>query len=181
MEIINFINGKGKLASEPILKEFVEKYPTQNKGILGSDAIAFVKRFNKDCALVEDNNYLIKTTGALFYVINGCHMFYIYRAGDVIEKWDPSTWQHTINNCTLYAALVAIIRPLTSFEKTKELIRKISDKPNTESCNKLAEISQHFFNRGLSYFIYPSLPTMNTAFKPKRNKRVKVSNSRNSH
>lgn len=154
MEIINFINDKGTLTSEPVIESFVQKYPNQNNGILGEDALKFVKRFNSDCVLVEDNNYLIKTDSALFYVIAGTHMFYIYRTADAIEKWDPITWQHTTNNCTLYAALVAIIRPLTTFEKTKELIRKISDKQDTESCKKLAEISQHFFNRGLSCFRY---------------------------
>ena len=157
MEIINFINDNGVLASDPVLKEFVEKYPTQNKGILGEDAIRFVKMFNDSCTLVYDNNYIIKTEGVLVYVLNGQHMFYLYRddEANTIEKWDPSTWQQTTNNCTLYAALVAIIRPLTTFEKTKQLIYKILDTPGSKTALKLAEISEHFFARGLSYFVYP--------------------------
>ena len=157
MEIINFINDKGKLVSEPILDQFVEKYPNQNQGLLGTDVYEFAKRFNDDCTLIEDKNYLITAKSSLFYVLCGSHMFYVYNNGDVIEKWDPMTWQHTTNNCTLYAALVAIIRPLTTFEKTKELLRKISDAEGSSTCKKLAEISQHFFNRGLSNFIYPSV------------------------
>ena len=157
VEIIDFINDKGKLTSPPILEEFIEKYPNQNKGLLGEDVLKWVRFYNDNCSLVEDKNVLIRTDGVLMYVMNGSHMFYLYKNDEegYVEKWDPSTWQQTTNNCSLYAALVAIIRPITSFEKTKELIKKVLDSRGSSTCKKLAEISQHFFNRGIDCFNYP--------------------------
>ena len=156
MEIIEFINNGKELTSEPILTEFVNSYPMQNDGILGKDAIEFARLFNPDVSLVEDNNYRIRTQGVLMYVLCGSHMFYMYNNEDehVIEKWDPATWQKSTNNCTLYAAILAAVRPLLSFEDTAKLIGRILDTPNTESAKRLAEISNHFFARDITHFKY---------------------------
>lgn len=90
------------------------------------------------------------------YVLNGQHMFYLYNDTDngIIEKWDPSAWQRTKNNCTLYAGICAIIRPIVGFEETKMLLRKIIDKQNSFEARLLAEISEHFFKRGYDMFRY---------------------------
>ena len=158
MEIINFIHGTGKLFTAPILTEFREVFASQNAGILGTDAFQFAKLYNDDVTLIEDNNYIVRQHSILVYIQNGSHMFYLYRnpSSDVLEKWDPSSWQHTSNNCTLYSALIAIIRPITSFEETKHLLHKIIDAQGSEGAKILSEISLHFFARGISYFRYSS-------------------------
>lgn len=159
MEIINFIKGKGELFSEPVMKEFVQKYPNQHNGILGWDAVKFVLKYHSDIDYAEDECRIISARGVLMYVYNGQHMFYLYNDHErgILEKWDPSEWQCTTNNCTLYAALVAIIRPLKSFNKTRKLIRMIIDTPNSEGAMRLAQISKHFFGRGYDLFEYPTL------------------------
>ena len=155
--IVNFIKGSGTLVSPPILTEFREIYPNQNGGILGPDALRFAQLFNNDVVMIEDNNYIVRQHSILIYIHNGAHMFYIYNNGGMIEKWDPASWQHTSNNCTLYSALLAIIRPISSFEETKQLIKKIVDAQNSEGARLLGQISLHFFSRGQTYFRYFSL------------------------
>lgn len=156
MEIINFINNNGKLKSKPILKKWKEIYPNQNNGILGEDILKFVQLFNDDVELIDDNNYKISSSNCLFYVLNGSHMFYLYNNFEekIIEKWDPSTFQKTTNNCTLYCGILAIIRPFLTFQETRKLIKKLDDSKDSESCYKLAEISNYFFNRGIDKFNY---------------------------
>lgn len=156
MEIVKFINDGEPLTSPPILTEFVEKYPKQNAGLLGEDIFKFVQEFNKDVSLLYDDNYVCNTNGLLFYVMNGSHMFYVYRnvKDNTIEKWDPSTWQCTTNNCTLYAGLCAIIRPLVSFADMKAILLKITDKKDSDGARLLGIISKHFFNRGEELFRY---------------------------
>lgn len=158
MEIINFIKGKGKLFSEPLMTEFVQKFPNQHNGILGWDAAKFALMFNKDVDYVEDECHIIDAKNILVYVCGGQHMFYLYNDHErgILEKWDPSEWQHTTNNCTLYSALLAIIRPLKSFKKTKKLIQMLIDAPNSEGAIRLAAISKHFFGRGYECFEYRS-------------------------
>lgn len=75
---------------------------------------------------------------------------------DIIEKWDPSTWQKTTNNCTLYAGLCAILRPLVTFDELKKLLLMLVDEKDSNGTKKLSEISKHFFNRDESWFRYPT-------------------------
>lgn len=156
MEIVNFINGKGVLTSKNILEKFEEKYPNQNGSILGEDIEKFVRLFNEDVSLIDDRNYTINNKNILMYVLNGQHMFYLYNNTEkgIIEKWDPLTWQKSKNNCTLYAGICAIVRPVVGFEKTKLLLRKIIDEQNSSGARVLAEISEHFFKRGYDMFRY---------------------------
>lgn len=150
-EIINFINDKGILASEPITKVF---QPDVDDSIRLNDILSFVRRYNTNCSLVEDTNVIIRTQSSIFNINNGNSIFYIYNNNDVIEKWDPSSFSYSNNNNSLYCGLLAIIRPELSFDKTKKLISKIIDKPSTSACHKLSDISEHFFGRGFSYFKY---------------------------
>jgi hypothetical protein len=154
MEIINFIMKGTPLKSKPVMSEFVIKYKQQNNGILGEDAYKFVRMFNKDVSYFMDTTVDIKTTGVLLYVLNGQHMFYLFRNKNVIEKWDSDKYQHTSNNCTLYAALCAIMRPLTTKKKLHKILERIEDAQNSESSKRLAVISKHFFGRGEEYFNY---------------------------
>ena len=155
-EIINFIKGKGKLVSPPILLTFKETYENRNGEILPEDIYRFVKTFTNDVALVDDKNYIIRERGILINSHDG-HMFYIYNnPGGAVEKWDSITWQRTTNNTSLYTGILAIIRPKCSFEQTKELIRKIIDKQNSEGARLMGEISLHFFARSQAYFRYPT-------------------------
>lgn len=163
MEIINFIKGKGKLVSEPILYHFENSHPNQNSSILATDALQFVKLFNSDVALIDDNNYIIHEHNILVQQFNrslfnhgNFHMYYLYNNNGTLEKWDPMTFQFTSNNSSLYSAILAIIRPHLTFEETKRLLREIIDEPNTHSLNLIAEISSHFFSRGLSHFHFTS-------------------------
>lgn len=177
MEIIRFIKGKGKLFSEPVMTEFVQKFPNQHNGILGWDAAKFVHKFNSDTEYVDDKSYVINARGVLVYVMDGAHMFYLYNDHErgIIEKWDPSSWQHTTNNCTLYSALVAIIRPLKSFKKTKKLIQMLVDTPNTETAMRLAAISKHFFGRGYECFEYrTSAPATDKKLMPHKMRSYKA-------
>lgn len=156
-EIINFIKGKGKLVSLPILTEFKKTYANKNDEILPQHAIQFVKSFNTDAVLIDDKNYIIRQKSILINSSQDGHMFYIYNnPNGMVEKWDSSTWQKTTNNTSLYAAFLAIIRPNCSFEQTKELIGKIIDKQNSEGARLLGEISLHFFARSQAHFRYPN-------------------------
>lgn len=185
-EIIDFIKGKGKLSSPPILFEFKETYGNRNGEILPQHVLQFTRLFNNDVVLLDDGNYSnIRQRSIMinlhsndeYKLLHGkandnsnnayllypivSRMFYIYINSDGgIEKWDPITWQHTTNNTSLYTALVAIIRPKCSFEQTKELISKIIDSYDSEGARLLGEISLHFFARGRSYFRYPTLKTI---------------------
>ena len=166
-EIINFIKGNGKLVSPPILLEFKRTILNTNNEILPKDAYEFVKLFTHDVTLIEDDNFVIRQRNILHSTrdfTGTITTFYLYNnPSGTIEKWSPPTWQKTTNNSTLYSAILAIIRPNCSFEQTKELIRKIIDKQDSEGARLLGEISLHFFARGQSYFRYPST----TTFTPK--------------
>lgn len=156
MEIVNFINGNGSLTSKNILEKFEDKYPNQNSSILGEDIEKFVRMFNEDVSLIDDRNYTINNKNILMYILNRQHMFYLYNNTEkgIIEKWDPSTWQKSKNNSTLYAGICAIVRPIVGFEKTKMLLRKIIDEQNSSGARMLSEISEHFFKRGYDMFRY---------------------------
>lgn len=156
MELINFIMKGDKLTSSPVLTEFVEKYPLQNGGILGEDVLKFTQLFGTNVSLILDNNYRITTKGVLMYVVGGTHMFYLYNNDEehVLEKWDPSTWQKTTNNCTLYTGIIAVVRPHLTFEQTAQLIGRIIDTKDSETAKRLATISKHFFARDISWFRY---------------------------
>ena len=171
MEIVNFINGKGKLTSRSVYNDdFNPDILDSNGMLLNTCILRFVKMFNDDVTLVDNSNYLIKSTSVLVDVqikanvdINSTststrhrHMFYLYhnKKKGIIEKWDPLTWQKSKNNCVIYAGLCAIIRPITSFEKTKDLLRKIIDARNSSGALKLSEITEHFFKYGQEKFIY---------------------------
>jgi hypothetical protein len=154
MELIDFIMKGIPLKSKPVLTKFVIKYKQQNNGILGEDAFKFVKIFNKDITYCTDCSTEIKTDGALIYILNGQHMFYLYRTPTAIEKWDADLHQHTSNNCTLFASICAIIRPLVTKAKMKKILERIDDKKGSDSSKRLAAISKHFFARGEEYFVY---------------------------
>lgn len=63
--------------------------------------------------------------------------------------------QYSTNNCSLLMGIVGVIRPFVKNMKTMmQILKLVSDKPGTKSCKKLAEISKHYFGRGIEYFNY---------------------------
>lgn len=155
MEILNFILHDTLLTSPPISTKFVVKWPGQNNGILHEDAVKFAKMFNKDVVLVEQQSYLHINSKHILYD-SGHHMIYIHiNDRNEVEKHDSARWQGTSNNCTLYAPLCAILRPLMKTpEELYDVLKLVSDKRGTKSAIKLAKISEHFFARDISKFAY---------------------------
>jgi len=94
------------------------------------------------------------------------HTILLYKnANGKIERYDTmnekinankkTKIQYSSNNCSLFMGIVGIIRPLVKDMKTMmKILKLVSDEPNTESCEKLAEISHHYFGRGKEYFNY---------------------------
>lgn len=154
-EIINFIRDGADLTSPAISETFVNESQEQNNGVSERHIYEFVKRYRTDCPRVENmsvatdtNNFLYKHRG---------HLIYVYFS-DKLEKWDSNgCWQHTTNNCNLFAGITAIIRPYLSRQETKTLLERLDDTRGSESAKRLAAISKHFFGRGEEYFEYPSV------------------------
>jgi hypothetical protein len=70
-----------------------------------------------------------------------------------LNKNDKKKIQYTSNNCSLFMGIVGVIRPLVKDMKTMmQILKMVCDKPNTTSCEKLGEISKHYFGRGIEYF-----------------------------
>lgn len=60
-----------------------------------------------------------------------------------------------LTNCSLLIGIVGIIRSVVKDMKTMmKILKLVSDKQNTKACDKLAEISYHYFGRGKEYFNY---------------------------
>ena len=145
-EIINFIKGKGKLVS-PAIPLPPSTHPSASE-LTTLDILQFVKLFNNDVVIIENGNFIIRQRNIIH---NGSQKFYLYNSPNgVVEKWEPSTWQHSTDFTLLYCGILAIIRPITSFEKTKELLRIIIDTPNSDGYKILTQIVEHFFTRSQS-------------------------------
>ena len=137
------INGKDFI-SPPCKNEFTEKYPMQNGGILGEDAYAFAKQYNDNIYLVQDETVKTNSDDMLLYVLNGSHMIYIHKD----EVYDSSQFQQTSNNCTLWAAIIAVIRPcVKDYDEMINIIEHITQE-------QLQKISKHFFGRDKHWFKY---------------------------
>ncbi len=73
----------------------------------------------------------------------------------IIEDYNSYMFQCTKNNCSLYAGLIIILRPLLkNMNEMKSILKLINDKQNSKSVLKLAEISKYYFDRGIEYFRY---------------------------
>ena len=155
---INELNDEQNKCKEP----FKEIYPTQNGGLYDDQIIDWVKRMNpknnfvyKDCkcSLYEINTD--KTNQIMLISINMCHLYAVYVNNGIMENYDTSNWQQTSNNCTLYAGIVAIIRPLVkNMSEMFELLKGIKDEKGTNESMKLARISEYYFGRGIEWFRY---------------------------
>lgn len=161
MELLEFIvNDKPLTNKKFVTKKFIPKYKNQNNGVLEPDIYKFIKLYNKDIEMnyLTMGNILQKHHACLFSL--GCHVVLLYKNNKGhIEKYDSAdkkfAIQYTSNNCTLYAGIVGIIRPLVKDMKTMiKILKMVSDKPNTKSCQKIEEISKHYFGRGIKYFNY---------------------------
>lgn len=166
-QLIKFIKGETnelndkehKLYDKPFERECL----TSNGGINHDEIIKWVSLINgKD---FKFNNYVLEsrmieqkiTPNQNEYKLIRIpgHSFVQYVHDNIIETYDSAKWQSTTNNCTLYAALVLVIRPhVTNMTEMMELLKMIQDKPHTESCNKLAKISEYYFGRGIEWFRY---------------------------
>lgn len=125
-----------------------------------TDIYKFIKLYNKDIEFCSYCNEIILKKHKTCLMSHGGHTVLLYKNdnGD-IEKYDSGNRknkiQWTSNNCTLFAGIVGIIRPLVKNMKIMmQILKMVSDKPHTKSCKKMIEISQHYFNRGIEYFNY---------------------------
>lgn len=166
--LLSFIRGEIDELNDESNKcnnEFVEVRPhkQQNGGIDDEDIIDWVKRMNPslefgyyklNCSMYEMNANL---NGRITIIRCRGHMWTIYANNGILENYDTSRWQNTANNCTLYAGIVAIIRPLVDGSREmRELMLRINDKEGTESCERVAKISKYYFGRGEEWFKFPS-------------------------
>lgn len=84
---------------------------------------------------------------------NKGHMSVIYNNGSTLEIYETAVWQHTANNCSLYAGLVLILRPLVNnMNEMFEILKQLEDIEGSKTCEKLAAISKYYFGRGLDMF-----------------------------
>lgn len=150
MELLLFLEKDKPLPDNttPILSEFKEKYPNQNGGLLCEDVIKFAKRFNKYCILLHNEEQIF--TGNTDFLItdeNEQHTYYIHvnYERQKFEKYDDYLHSNYSNNCTLYSAVAAAIRPYRSGKQTLEILNKITHE-------QWVEISKHYFNRGEEWF-----------------------------
>jgi hypothetical protein len=161
MELLEFIvNNKPLTNKKFVTKKFVSKYDQQNNGLLDQDTYKFIRLYNKDVEMnyLKMDKLFKKHQTCLFSM--GCHTVILFKnKNNDIEKYDSADSKYEIqwtsNNCTLYAGIVGIIRPLVKDMRAMiNILRLVSDKPNTPSCKKLVEISTHYFGRGGEFFNY---------------------------
>lgn len=161
MDIIDFIlHDKPLPKNKYVLKKFVIKSKWQNNGVMETDAFKFIKLYNNDVEFCYYCSGLILNNHNTCLLSMGGHTILLYKnSSGNIEKYDSADphnrLQYTSNNCTLFAAIIGAIRPLLKDMKTTiKIMKMLSDKKNTKSSRKLAEISKHYFNRGIEYFGY---------------------------
>ena len=161
MELLRYIVNDEPLTNKKyVLKKFIIKSKWQNNGVMEDDAYKFIKLYNKNVEFCHYCDGIILQKHNTCLLSQGGHTTLLYKnAAGQIEKYDSLSKKHLVqyssNNCTLYAGIVGIIRPLVKDMKTMlKILELVSDKPNTKSCDKLAEISLHYFNRGKEYFGY---------------------------
>ena len=161
MELLEFIvNDKPLTNKKYVLKKFVIKSKWQNRGVMEDDIFKFIKLYNKDVEFCYFCNGIILEKHKTCLLTMGGHTVLLYKNDkNQIEKYDSANQKNAIqwtsNNCTLFAGIVGIIRPLVKDMKTMmKILKLVSDKPNTKSSKKLAEISKHYFARGIEYFGY---------------------------
>ena len=172
MEIISFLERNEPLKSEPILKEFKEKYPNQNGGLLCDDVIKLAKRFNRYCILLHGDEETFRgNTDFLITDDEEHHVYYIHidYERQKFEKYDNAHHAIYTNNCTLYAAVAASIRPYRTSKQTIEILSKITH-------TQWVEISKHFFNRGEEWFKKISTQKMEGGTTAKQTLASKISN-----
>lgn len=148
-----------------IFTYFTEHYPQQNAGILDEDIIKWVKKMNPELkfkykvfksSIFEINT---KQEGFIMCSINHYHTYIIYIHNGIIENYDTGFWQHTTNNCSLYAGIILIIRPLLkSMNEMINILKLIDDTKDSKTCLKLSKISEYYFGRNINFFDYRLTP-----------------------
>ena len=164
-QLLKFIkSNKNKLTDNEhiVFKNFVEKYPNQNGGILDSDIIKWIKMMNPNVKFkyITHQNSIFninfnKIDGFIIHSINHYHTYVTYYHDGIFENYDTGFFQHTINNCSLYAGLIIILRPLLkSINQMINILKLLEDTKNSTTVLKLAEISKFYFARDIKYFKY---------------------------
>ena len=149
-EIYNYIMHNTPFITPATSKIFTERYPNQNGGILGEDAYNFAKRYNFNLKLIQDETSKTSSDDILLYVLNGSHTIYIHKD----EVYDSSQFQQTSNGCTLWAAVIASLRPcVKSYGEMMNIIKHITQE-------QLQIISAHFFGRDKKWFKYNNAQTL---------------------
>lgn len=145
---------------------FKEEYPMQNRGLYDEQILDWIKRMspnNKFIYIVcKSSLYEVNTNKSnqvMLISLNKRHLYAMYANGGILENYDTSNWQKTSNNCTLYAGIVAIVRPLvSSMSEMFNILKLIDDTEGSKSCEKLASISKYYFGRGLEMFRFCKSP-----------------------
>lgn len=150
MELVDFIINNKKLTSKPIPKSSL----SDNKDISLQSISSFIKRYNKDCAIISDATGIVKHKTLIITNNNKSFVIYFDLEKQQFEKYDPSSFSKTDNNNNLYCAIIASVRPVLDFQKTKQLLKKISDEKDSISATKLSELSKHFFGKNITDFNY---------------------------
>ena len=93
----------------------------------------------------KDGYYLVRYPG---------HLVFEYQHDGVCEVFDSNgAVQHSSNGCTLFAGIIAIIRPLCgSFKEALNVWKMVEEKPGTDGYNRLVRVSEYYFGRGIEYF-----------------------------
>lgn len=164
MELLEFIINDVPLTnSKFVTKNFVIKYKQQNNEILNLDILKFIRLYNGKSELCENcNDKIFKKYNTTYLIEFSTHTILLYKNNKgEIEKYDINNFdkknkvQYSTNNCSLYMGIIGVIRPFVKDMKNMlQILNMVSDEPGTKSCDKLAEISKHYFGRGIEYFVY---------------------------
>lgn len=162
--LLSFIKGEIKELDDKehiLLTKFENKYPGQNGGLMDQHVVDWIHLMNPDLHVDyhKRNSRMMNLgkdlEGLKLISIRGFHLYAAYNHGNGYEIYDTAGWQNTQNNCTLYAAIVCVIRPLvSSISEMYEILTMIHDKQGSESAMKLAAISKYYFDRGIEWFKY---------------------------
>ena len=162
--LLKFIRGEIKTLNDPkhIKYKIFQQNPKYELYVIDFDDIAnWVKQMNPNVEFSIERfessfiqvkvNPDVKKFKAICY--NNTHMTVMYNNGLTLEIYDSTFWQHTANNCSLYAGLVLMLRPLVKdMDEMFSLLKLIEDVEGSETCAKLATISKYYFDRGLDMF-----------------------------
>lgn len=164
-QLLEYITDDKELNDSCIVKEFEEKYDTQNGGILDEDILTWVKKLQPNMGVkylvLKSTIQAINTNNSAWYLvsIDHKHTYAQYVHDNIVETYDTKLFQHTTNNCSLYAGLVLILRPLVkSMDEMFNILKMVEDTYQSDSCAKLAYISEHYFNRGIEWFNFINIP-----------------------